>query len=206
MIITHISELLAGTHSRDLRIGPRAFPLVDPTAQNAIAEKLQKCLGEPDVLTRLNALQALGIWGRREDTPAMIAALDDPQRSVARGALAALGRHKDPEALEPMLARASDKALHGPLLAAFRAWGPELEPELVKHIEDDDRDVRRVVCEALRDIGSAASVIPLRNALNDRDAAVADQARSALQAIENRNGDPAKKRIMSPRSKLKRQR
>ncbi len=200
---------VADLDSEDRNTRVRAFTAlakfdVDPNTQDQIAEKLRKNLNDPDIRVRAGAVRALGVWGGPDDTPALLAALNDPQKTVNRAAIEALGHRKDPETLGPLLARSSEPTLRSSILNALRAWGPEIEPELIGRLKDDNRDVRETVCHALREIGTAASLIPLRNTLNDPDKVVVDQARRALQAVESRVGPPVKKRMTTPRAKSKR--
>jgi HEAT repeats len=200
---------VADLDSEDRNTRVRAFTAlakfdVDPNTQDQIAEKLRKNLNDPDIRVRAGAVRALGVWGGPDDTPALLAALNDPQKTVNRAAIEALGHRKDPETLGPLLARSSEPTLRSSILNALRAWGPEIEPTLIDKLKDDNRDVRETACQTLREIGTRASLIPLRNTLNDPDKGVVDQARRALQAVESRVGPPVKKRMTTPRAKSKR--
>ncbi len=196
-----LAGVIADLKSPDPRSRNRALAALtrlnpNPDFQDQIAKGVRQQFVSLDPVTRATAARALGNWGRPEDTPALIGLLNDPQSSVVRAALDALGHHKDPEALDPMLAKASENSLRGNIVSALRVWGPGVEPELLKRLTDQNHDVRFIICQALRDVGTSDSLFPLRNALRDPDPQVVDQARRAIQAIESRAGVPTKKRTI----------
>lgn len=127
-------------HETPFRVAPD-----DPRAGTALAV--------PDPVARERAARAAA--GAREDgdlVPALVAALDDPDRHVRHAAADALGATGDPRAVEPLiaaLARETTAAEQG-MAAALGALGDAraVDP-LVRALRDGDEELRRHAAEAL---------------------------------------------------------
>lgn len=78
----------------------------------------------------------------------------------------------------------------GDAVRCLRNVGPAAEPVVLTYVSDSSREVRKAVCETLRDIGSSASLPALESLVTDADRGVAEKAREAIREI----GKPVEQR------------
>jgi HEAT repeat protein len=168
---------------------------------------------------RAAAVKALGVWGEREQLPAILNALKDKDHSVSRAAFEVVARMKDDRAIEPLIEslprmrddaaralRAYGKAAEKPLLEAARGANREVKREAIKLlIEMDVKEAGPVITEGLRDTDRDVKKAAMEYVARTRDASAAadlveavgdifvrQQALDALRAI----GPPAEKAVV----------
>ncbi len=195
-------------------------------AVKARIEALVRTLDSPEAATRWRAAQALGESGpaAREASPALIAALDDPDFWVGEAAAVALRkitgateaprerRNRGPReplpvapALKNLIVKMRDPASRWMAIVALGEMGSEARaavPHLIEALEDADAPVRWDAAKTLGRIGPAAgSAVPALAALvNDpSDALVRQHAVTALGRI----GRNAKGAVPAPIHALK---
>lgn len=71
----------------------------------------------------------------------------------------------------------------GDAVRVLRNVGPAAEPAILRYADSPQVEVRKTVCELLRDIGTEASLATLQKLAQDRDRGVADKAREAIREI-----------------------
>jgi HEAT repeat protein len=157
---------------------------------------------------RALALRVLGLLQIREQTPALIAALDDADADVRAAALDALTDMRDPAALQAIVVRLHDSSLQpARRLAALTALGQDIEGFLLE-LAHVDRANRLNYARALRLCGSERARAALSEWVQDPRPEVQaasfealahvglDEASAAL-AIDGLNSDVPMVRAMA---------
>ncbi|HVK07974.1 MAG TPA: protein kinase [Gemmataceae bacterium] len=158
-----------------------------------VAARLVELADDPSPHIRRPAVKALGVWGSKNEVPALIRATVHSDTFTRREALKVIGRFRDPRTLEPVMACFRDNSTRGDAGDALRDLGAMAEPELVE-ILNGPEDVSTVflkgdVISVLTDIGTDASVPALRRVIATRDIhhkRLIEPAQKALAAIEAR--------------------
>jgi HEAT repeat protein len=155
-------------------IGPDSVPALGP------------CLTDPQLAVQEAASAVLASIADERVLDQLLAALGNKDWIVRMHAAKALGRIKDPKAIEPLIPLLQDKvkAVREETTTALVAIGDAAIPSLLAALADTDWLVRLHAVEALGKMKSAAAVEPLLSALfNDRDAAVREDIVRALGQI-----------------------
>lgn len=178
----------------------------DPTTRLLAAEKLgeQKdvraveplafALRDENKFVRKAAAEALERIGDARAVEPLVAALSDDKSSVRLPAAEALGQIGDARAVEPLVAALSDSArvVRESAAEALGDIDPNWEKsdaarsavqELLKALEDRDRDVRWWAAGLLGKIGDLRALEPLIHALQDDDWLVRCSTAEALGRI-----------------------
>jgi len=161
-------------------IGPLIVALVDedPEVQEAVFEALKSFPG----------------WGKSDEAnrvvPELIVVLQDQRKDpeVRKNAAEALGKIKDPRAVEPLIEALKDKDFRVRWNAA-EALGEIGDPKAVKPLiaalKDKDSTVRLYAAEALGKIKDPRAVEPLITALKDEYSEVRWHAAWSLGEIQD---------------------
>ncbi len=162
---------------------------VRPRLVASLHEALLAVIRNPaeTVEVRRRALEALAFADRAE-TPALIeAAYHDENEDMRLSAVFAMGRTCDPAWTETVI---NELASPSPAMRfeAARACGEieaeEALPALIRHLEDQDRQVREMVIWALGEIGGKAARRALQGCLKDPDPGIREAAAEALAELE----------------------
>lgn len=144
------------------------------------------CLLDPHLAVQEAASAVLACIADERVLDPLLAALGNKDWIVRMHAAKALGRIKNPEAIEPLIPLLQDKvkAVREETTAALVAIGDAAIPSLLAALADTDWLVRLHAVEALGKMKSPAAVEPLLSSLfNDRDAAVREDIVRALGQI-----------------------
>jgi HEAT repeat protein len=99
----------------------------------------------------------------------------------------ALGRLKDKDAVEPLVAGLADLQKRQAAAAALKSLGVPAEREVRKALEHAEWQVRLEAVRILKEIGTAESVATLKSVgTSDDNALVKREAKEAAKAIEDR--------------------
>jgi HEAT repeats len=128
---------------------------------------------DPDYTVRAMAIRALNISRDASATPIFIAALSDDQELVRLEAVKALGNVPDPAAIKYLL----------PMLEGHR----EVMMGGQMGMTDESKDVRIAAADALRQYRTTDVARELIGALDEREFAVAWQARQSLITLTGRD-------------------
>jgi HEAT repeat protein len=131
-------------------------------------------------------------WGTTENTPALIARVEDPafnpqtlgQCSAAMQALAEIG---DEKGVWPVAKHLSNAFQRGNAESAIKKFGPLAEKEALTHLKDTDPTDRQrawMVLGAVATKASVAELEPLAKKETDRNTQIA--ATNALRLIQAR--------------------
>lgn len=148
------------------------------TQQGRAALLVYSCWETGDAVNDVEAREAV--------VDALSQALGDSERGVRFWAAWALGKIKDPQAVEP-LAHAlgdTDKLVRRMAVKALGEIGPSAFESLIRALRDQDKWVRRRAVEALGRMGVLA-VEPLIGVLDDPDAGVRRRAVEYLGKIKD---------------------
>ncbi|MFQ5861864.1 MAG: HEAT repeat domain-containing protein [Candidatus Brocadiales bacterium] len=137
---------------------------------------------------RVSATKALSQLDNPGAVSALIAALDDSERSVRAAAAQALGELGDDRAIDPLLRTLNDEDVSvrenvARALASFR--GKDVVESLINLLTERTTPVAIAAAEALGQIGSAEAVEPLAELLNSKEPKVREVAAIALGKIKD---------------------
>jgi HEAT repeat protein len=153
---------------------------------------LVAALGDDQAGVRRHAARLLGRSGAAASraVPSLSAALSDADRSVRHAAAAALSSVADEAAAGPLLAALGDvrevRAQAARTLAALARKSPDVEAQLLEALDDPAPRRRRGAALALGELGSAAAVRKLRDALGRREPRHRRRALLALACFAGR--------------------
>lgn len=156
----------------------------DPSRRAEVSRAIEPMLKDADGFGRSDAAKALAVWGGPENTPALAAALKDPEFGVRWAVLDTFKALHDPAGAEAVAAcLLTDR---GKAVEALRAMGSEAEPAVLKYLDHNDWGVRMDVCKLLREIGSDACVPALYDLLRKNNGQGLDSmaASEALKTLD----------------------
>ncbi len=160
-----LAELVAGEH-------------LGGTSPDAITHFLE----DRDPSVRQRAVLALGQTGHLDAFPLLLRHLHDPDSRVALEAAGALGHTANPAAVAPLYEVAADETayylLRGAAVASLQTLDlPDVNPLLVRLLDDPDVYIRRSAVNALTAVNTPAEVETLL--------AVADSHRTLVSPVRN---------------------
>jgi hypothetical protein len=149
-----------------------------------VARALEACINDPDPNVRRDVLDALGSWGTPESVPLLIKGITVPE--TGDHAVRALGKLKDPRAIEPLAAAVPIPFLRHEANVALKEFGTAAEKPVLKLLDHPERDVRFEACDILKVCGTPASIRALAKQAEDPDPGLSRCAKDAIQAINGR--------------------
>jgi HEAT repeat protein len=162
------------------------MPAVE-TSRSEVLAAVEPLLKDPQPSTRRSALKVVETWGTAEQSPWLIGALDDPDRTVKTAAFAAIRKVGDPESALELARRITvpeQRRQAADALIAMKPKDVRVEAEVVRALNSPDPSTRQSACQVLRTIGTNSSIPALKRAAADQVRTVAAAARSALAAID----------------------
>lgn len=158
-----------------------------------IARALGGCLSQADEPTRAAVAKALADWGTIAEAPLLVAALDDESQNVVRGAIDALGRLRDPNAIDRLVGLIRERKARAPAAEALRKIGRPAEPAVAELLKDSDWSLRLEACRILQVIGTALTLPDVEHLADaDPNILVRRGAAEALEQIRNSMGQSTK--------------
>jgi HEAT repeat protein len=157
----------------------------DDNRRAAVTSALEGLLDDADFSARADAVRALGVWGTKENVPALLAVLQKDKEFVPRhGAMEALARLKDDRAIEPIAARLAIPADRNAAAKALQDIGPAAEKAVRAQLNDPDNWTKTEACHVLRVIGSRQSLPALQRLINDPDISVRSAAQDTIKVLQ----------------------
>jgi len=155
--------------------------------QSKVASAAAELLGHKDPFRRKQALEVLGTWATPEWIPRIIQCLDESALLVKLAAIDTLGKLKDERGAAPLARLLTEPGPRVQAAKALLSLGTKAEKAVLELLNHTDSEVRREACRLLKEFGTAVSVPALQMASEDVDRNVANAAREAVTAIQNRN-------------------
>jgi serine/threonine protein kinase len=179
---------LKGANSRTRMDAATRLEQMQPIDEEraAVTGALEPLLNDPDHFTRQAMIRAMGVWGTRENIPALVKLFDHEDVFTRRAAIVALGNIKDERSAEAIAGRLED-ALNRPAVSeTLQKMGPLAQTAVGRRIEDKDWMIRLTACQILKVIGTKKSIPALQTAAKDSNGLVAGEAKIALEVIQAR--------------------
>jgi S1-C subfamily serine protease len=155
--------------------------------RNEIARRLVDELKESDAGIQVQAVKALARWATKDSIEPLIQFVDATgDDSVRNTALEALGKLKDPRAIETIVEYLPKGSARQKASWALKNFGPVAEDKVAAALAHKNKDVRREACLILKAIGTAKSLPALEAALNDESRPVSEAAEDAIRVIKKR--------------------
>ena len=165
-----------------------------PNDQRAkVARKLVELTDVDDGWVRWGAIKALGVWGSKDDVPALIRSIAHSDTFTRRAALEVIGRFRDERTLPAVIHGFRQHSTRSDAARALRDLGPMAEDDVLAIFnEGDDLGLIQLKQDAilvLADIGTEKSVPALRKVLANETfhyRRLKEPAQKALAAIDQR--------------------
>jgi hypothetical protein len=151
-----------------------------------VAKALVALLTDPDMFTRKEVVQALGIWGTKDSVPSLLPLLEDTWVFTRWEAMTALGKLQDDRAAEPIAKRLATHQDRMHASKALQALGSKAEKAVIPYLKNEDWGIRLEACRILGAIGTKASKPALEAASKDSNGLVAGEAKRAIAAVSAR--------------------
>jgi HEAT repeat protein len=177
-------ELKSPNSHRRADAARRLAEMVPDNRRADVARALEPLLNDPEFFTRDAVNKALGVWGSKENVPALLLALN--HEHTRGSAIEALGRLKDERAVEPLAQLLENFFARHPASEALRAMGPMAEKAVIKRLHHHDGGVRGEAIAILKVIGTRESLPALKAVVNEQDFFLTRPAEEAIRAIEAR--------------------
>lgn len=181
----------------------------DEDRKAEVAKAIEPVLKDPDGFTRSEAVKALGVWGGKENLPALLQALRDPAFNVVWAVFDALERLKEPDSAEPVASYLATPQNRGRAVQVLKAIGPPAQPAVIKYLSHGDQFVRMEAARLLKEIGTEECVPALQELIRKTngqglDAMAAGDALDQLGAPRFPQSPRGKKGGLVPKSKPRR--
>lgn len=137
----------------------------DPARRAEVAAAIEPVLKAPEGFTQIAALQALALWGGKENTPAILPLLRDNNIFVVSETLKALAVIKDPSTAESVAAFLAIDQYSGQAVVTLKALGTPAESAVLKYLDHGMETPRRRALEVLKSIGTEACIPAVREVL-----------------------------------------
>jgi serine/threonine protein kinase len=179
---------LKGANSLTRLDAAKQLEQMQPIAEEraAVTGVLEPLLNDPDHFTRQAMIRALGVWGTRENIPALVKMFEHTDVFTRRAAIIALGNIKDERSAEAIAARLEDPLNRPVASETLQKMGPLAETAAARMIEHKDWTIRLTVCQILKVIGTKKSIPALETAVKDSNGLVVGEAKAALQVLQAR--------------------
>jgi HEAT repeat protein len=182
------NRVLADLKSSDLNARRRAAERLGQTPANErrdeVARALAQMLTDSDRWARRSAAQALGNWGTKESTPALVALLSSDDVQSRWAAIKSLGQLQATDAAAPLAERLTVLADRSKAAEALESLGTAAEPAVIKLLGHTDVFTRLEAVQVLKVIGTKESLQPLEALKGDLH--VAHWVKEAIDAIKSR--------------------
>lgn len=136
------------------------------------------------------------VFARGADTPAILAALQDPRPDERERAIALAARHLSPELLGRMVGDDENAVLRNSALTALERQGPYAVPHLMALSRDANLEVAMFAVQILSRIKDPSTVQALLPLLEHPDTNIAQAAVEALGAVRAREAVPGLIRLL----------
>lgn len=151
-----------------------------------VVQAILPLLDHDDGFLVSDAIKVLVIWNSPDVVPAIIKRTTDNRFGVRHEAIKALGKIKDPRGVEPIVQRLKEDGFAAS--DALKELGPIAEPALIERLTNPDPDIRRKVCDLLKDIGGKETLKAMQSLPADPDFSVRMAAKNAMSNIVLRVG------------------
>jgi hypothetical protein len=136
----------------------------DDASRAKVSQALNAPLLDPDPAVRADALEAAGVWGTKENTGTLLAALgkfqgDGDTRDPH--VIDVLGSLQDPAAAAALAEGLTNPQEVGPVAKALTAIGPGAEEAVIPYLQSSSQVGRFAACWVLTEIGTPKSLSPL---------------------------------------------
>jgi hypothetical protein len=156
-----------------------------------VVQALLPLLNDDDGFLVNDVIKTLAVWRSPDALSALIERARDNRFFVRKEAVKTLGKFNDPRAIEAIIACFKEDGFEAE--AALKEIGPPAEPALIARLSDPDPDIRRKVCDVLRQIGGIETLNTMKKMRPDPEFSVQVAARRACEQIATRVGPRSSK-------------
>lgn len=141
-----------------------------------------------DMSTQMGASSYLADHATTNQVPVLLKLLRSSDWSSRQNAMKALGRLKDPAAIQPLVDVLAANPNMGQMdvNGALIRFGPAAEPAVLTLFTEKNTETRRQACVILQQIGTTNSLPTLQNLAGDPDQSLSQAVADALRGIKMR--------------------
>jgi HEAT repeat protein len=152
-----------------------------------VAAAVAPMLADENSSIRTTAIRTIGVWGVKENIPALLELLEEKDVSLRWAAMAALGKIGDATAAKRLAESMLDSTDRLTAAQALTEIGPPAEDSVIGILDDRDDQVRYNACNVLGQIGSAKGVDALQKlAAKESNGFVKASATIALKKLSDK--------------------
>jgi HEAT repeat protein len=111
------------------------------------------------------AIRTMGVWGTKENVPALLEMLDQLDNGIRRATMEALARIPDERSAKALAKLVIDESSRNNAAAALKKMGPVAEAAVITLLASDDHQVRYQACHILAEIGGKKSIAAISKRL-----------------------------------------
>ncbi len=164
-----------------------AMKPIEPRREE-VAGILQPWLTNSNSSLQTSAVQAIGVWGTKQNVPTLLKLLESQDTSLRLYTIQALGKIPDERGVEALVELVKDPSDRFRAANALRGMGSVAEDKVIELLEHEDYQVRSQACHVLGEIGGPKSVAALKKQLeSDTHHWSRAAAEIALRKLEKQN-------------------
>ena len=154
--------------------------------RSQVTQAVEPLMRDTNAMLRDGAIRAMGVWGTKDNVPALLKMLDQLDSSIRRSTMEALGKIPDKRGAEAVAKLLPNEADRRDASSALKAMGQVAESEVIGLLKHKDKKVRAEACQVLAEIGGKRSIAALKKMLqSDKDSWSRAAAQLALKKLSN---------------------
>lgn len=152
--------------------------------RSQVTQAVEPLMRDTNAMLRDGAIRAMGVWGTKDNVPALLKMLDQLDSSIRRSTMEALGKIPDKRGAEAVAKLLPNEADRRDASSALKAMGQVAESEVIGLLKHKDKKVRAEACQVLAEIGGKKSIAALKKMLqSDKDSWSRAAAQLALKKL-----------------------
>jgi hypothetical protein len=141
-VLKALGDLKSNDVGRRLGAAIRLSQLKPDEHQAQVSQALEELLRDVDSSIRKAAVEALGVWGTKENVPPLLPLVADKDLMTRRAAIEVLGKLKDERAIEPIAKQLEDGFNRDKVSQALQGFGPAAEKAVLPSVPQGSGDPR----------------------------------------------------------------
>lgn len=181
-----LRELKTAGNSAQKSVAVNTLVRMQPIDQrrSQVTQAVEPLMRDTNAMLRDGAIRAMGVWGTKDNVPALLKMLDQLDSSIRRSTMEALGKIPDKRGAEAVAKLLPNEADRRDASSALKAMGQVAESEVIGLLKHKDKKVRAEACQVLAEIGGKKSIAALKKMLqSDKDSWSRAAAQLALKKL-----------------------
>jgi HEAT repeat protein len=194
-----IEPLIKGLSNSSNKFRKICYTSIKSIGNSALQHLIERLDSESKII-RCDLVQLLGDIGDKKAFTSLIKELSNPDEKVRVAAIISLRKLGDEKAINPLIQTLADqhKSVVEAAINAIREYGSAANKPLIGSLENEDRNIRKMVVQLLGDLKVNMAIEPIRKILEMGDD---DLCKTAINALGEIGGDQAIEAISKMLSK-----